>query len=148
MGKKIRLMFIGVACLFIFIIILGYVLVTPYKIRRTLPKISASDVEKVFAWESRNINKNLLENNKYDLNKIVEWYNESRELKNDGGTTPDSAVEIYLKDKSKITILTLYSKEWVTIVYKNKNGYYYQTNASSSDLAGFIEGLRKAAGLD
>jgi hypothetical protein len=146
--RKIKVLWIGISCLVVFALILLYVFITPYKIMRTLPKISSSQVERVISWESRDTKKDLLEAGTFDIDRLIAWYNQAKELKTDIGTTSDCAIEIHLKNNSKITIWTLYSQEWVTIGYKREDESYYQTNVSSKDLASFMDNIRQNAGLE
>jgi hypothetical protein len=139
--------YIGIFCFSIIVLGLLYIFVTPYKLKRTLPKISVSQVEKVIAKVDKNPDKDLLEGKDIDLERIVKCFNESKELKHNIGTTPDTTIEIHLKDKNKIRIFTWYSKEQVTIDYLKNDGYHYLTQVRSKELATFVEDIRKKAGL-
>ena len=120
-----------------FICILYYVFI-PYKIYRVLPKISLNNVERIDLWVANNPIIDITN----EMNDIVLWYNGAKELRNDIGTTSDSKISIYLKDKSIIQIWNLYSDEWVVIGYK-KDSEYYQTNVFSPGIANYFIDARK-----
>jgi hypothetical protein len=145
--KKIKVIHIGIASLVILAVVLIGVLMSPYRLKRTLPQITAEQVEKVVILSGVS-KRSLQESEGLEVDKLVEWYNQSREVKSDAGTTPDIGIEILLKDKRVITIWTLYSKNWVTVVYESGDGAFYETNVSSAKLAGFIEGIRQGAGIN
>lgn len=74
---------------------------------------------------------------------LVRWFNASKEVKTEVGTTSDCRITMVLKDGGEIYIWNLYSEEWVTIGYRDKERYV-QSNVYSEELAAFFIDFREA----
>lgn len=143
-----RIKFKNIFTLAIIVVLIGIMIdwFSPYKFTKNLPKVNASDVESIKIWVD-SIDKNFImlkpSENEKEIEKIINMYNQVKEVKSQIGTTPDVAIIINLRDKDKITIWNLYSREWVTIGYRNSRNKYYQTNVESKELASYIENIRQ-----
>jgi len=111
----------------------------PYKNTRTLPEIQEVDVSEVVVEYFLDDDHNSC----YDgnLNQLISWFNNAKELKSDIGTTSDCRMTIFMKDGREIYIWNLYSYNWVTIGYRQGDSYY-QTNVYSEELASYFMELR------
>lgn len=112
----------------------------PYKSGRTLPKINVEAVTQVTVEYFVDDNHNGCYDG--DVDQLVNWFNESKELKTEIGATSDCRMTIFMKDGREIYIWNLYSYEWVTIGYREGESYY-QTNVYSEELATYFMDLRE-----